>query len=70
MKGRQYRQKGRGEKVRIALRTSDIASILGISASTLNTYVARGDIKFTDDPIEDLRMLIHLMRSRGILKSA
>jgi len=59
--------KVRRKVYRIALRTSDIAKLLGIAESTIGTWIQRKKLVFTGDPIKDLYSLLKLMKDRNVL---
>ncbi len=54
----------RGEKIRLSLRTSDIAQLLNLTPATVRQYIRKGKLSFTGDSIEDFKMLADLFFSQ------
>ena len=48
---------GRRAKVRLCLRTDDLARMFGVTSRTITRWIASGRLPLTGDPEEDLQTL-------------
>lgn len=48
--------------IRMVFTTKDLAKLLGVKVSTINTWHKNGKLRFTGDSIRDLKMLLDFIK--------